>query len=76
MSLLAGLTPPLTVLPCKVRDTLAELDEQDQAILDAAVKDPNWKVETLSAALRERGIQISANRIKHHRNWSCSCSKI
>lgn len=69
-------TPPPVVLPCKVRTIAANLEPADAKIFLDAVKNPAWKVENLSDALRAKDILISSNRLKNHRRGTCSCSKI
>lgn len=74
--MLEDLNPPAKVWPCKVRAVLESLDKADQAILSAAVMNPDWKYQTLESALAVKGISLGASLIKRHRRKECSCWKI
>ncbi len=68
--------PPSKVWTCRVRTIYSELEGKDKDIFDAAISDYNWKAETLSKALAQRGIKIAGSGITRHRQKECSCSKI
>ena len=73
--MLEGLTPPPNKShKCLVREILDTLDQNDQAILTEALADKlTWPANTLSIALRDRGIQIADVTISKHRKQHCRC---
>ena len=75
MSLLDGLKPTTPRRTCKVRETVDSLDTVDQAILDDALEDMLWTPNSLSRALRVRGIVLGKDTIRNHREKSCHCYK-
>ena len=75
MSLLEGLQPTKPKKSCKVRETVLGLDIVDQAILDDALEDNQWTHNSLSRALRTRGIVLGKDTIRNHREKSCPCFK-
>lgn len=77
MGLLDDLGEPKKFIPsCKIRNIAATLDEADGKIFISAVNDAKWPVAQLALALRERGITLTRETIRTHRNGLCSCSKI
>lgn len=72
--MLEGLEPTNDKRPCRVRTLLNELDEKDEQILAAAIKDANkWSTTGLSSALSSRGLSLSKDSIAKHRKGNCSC---
>jgi hypothetical protein len=75
--LLDGLTPPIKVVPCKVRTLFETLDPSDVEILRQALDDEvTWQARSLQRALADKGIALSDTSISRHRTKVCSCSKI
>ena len=66
--------PPSKVWTCRVRTLANELDDKDKAIFLEAVSNPQWKAETLSKALSQKGLSIAGSGITRHRRGQCSCS--
>lgn len=74
MGLLDDLTaPPTKVWTCRVRTLANELEEKDRAIFLEALVNPQWKAETLSKALSQKGLSIAGSGITRHRKGQCSC---
>jgi hypothetical protein len=72
--MLENLTPPVSVLPCKVRTILGNLESTDRDILISALNDRlAWKDYVLSEQLTQRGVSVSPNSIRKHRRLQCSC---
>lgn len=72
--MLENLKPPVKILPCKMRTILDGLNDADQEILMEALLDRDgWKDHVLTAELNKLGIQVSANSVRKHRNYECSC---
>jgi hypothetical protein len=73
--MLEGLEPPKSKsVYCKVSQTLEKLEDNDAAILIAALADVDrWGAKTLQNALRERGLSLSDTTIAKHRNKTCAC---
>jgi len=77
MGLLDDFTPPgPKLLPCKVRTTAEQLDEQDAKVLIDAVEGSAWKIDVLANELKKRNIFISPGVLIKHRSKGCSCSRI
>jgi hypothetical protein len=74
--MLEDLELPKKVWPCRIRTVKADLNDKDSEILDKIVMNPEWPLRTLSNQLKKRGIDISDNSIKNHREKRCSCWKI
>lgn len=74
--MLEDLQPPKKVWPCAVRSTTLTLSDKDAKILEQAVMNPEWTYAALESALSGKGIKLSANTIKRHRQKGCSCWKI
>jgi hypothetical protein len=75
--LLDGLTPPIKVVPCKVRTLFETLDPSDVEILRQALDDEvTWPAKTLQRALADKGVSLIDSSISRHRTKVCSCSKI
>jgi hypothetical protein len=68
--------PPSKIWTCRVRTLATELEKKDQDIFWEAVSNPQWKAETLSKALNQKGLKIAGSGITRHRQGNCSCSKI
>lgn len=72
--MLEGLEPKKKQTSCAIRKLLDNLDEKDGKILAAAVKDADkWASNSLSKALRERGLIVADHTITKHRNRLCVC---
>lgn len=74
--MLEDLRIPTRTFSCKVEGLKTELSPSDHKILVDAVMNPAWTQMGLQAALREKGIILSASTIKRHRTKVCSCWKI
>lgn len=76
MSLLDGLAPRAKkhIHTCKVRTIAQQLDEADATIYWEAIDNHAWPANDLERQLGTRGIQITQNTIRRHRNRGCSCS--
>jgi len=73
--MLEGMEPPSNSRTCKVRRILADLEPKDQKILEDALADHmRWSSQSLTGALRSRGIMISVHPILAHRKGICRCS--
>ncbi len=74
MGLLDDLTaPPRKVWTCRVRSLANELEDKDRTIFLEALANPQWKAETLSKALSQKGLSIAGSGITRHRKGQCSC---
>lgn len=78
MGLLDGLDQPQPpqLYHCKVRTVADSLDKADADILLAAVINEKWTINALMVELGKRGIAISKDPLKRHRDRHCSCWKI
>jgi hypothetical protein len=65
--------PPAKVWTCRVRTLASELEKKDQDIFWEAIANPQWKAETLSKALSQKGLSIAGSGITRHRKGQCSC---
>lgn len=74
--MLEDLELPKKVWPCRVRTVALGLSEKDAEILEKVVTNVEWPLRTLSNQLKKRGIEISDNSLKNHREKRCSCWKI
>jgi hypothetical protein len=75
--MLENLEPVKRVLPCKMRNIIANLEPEDRDILNVALADTvKWQDWPLYRALEERGIQVSPNVLTKHRRNLCSCRLI
>lgn len=76
MGLLDDLEPQKKTWPCKVRDTLSKLSDDDRAVLTAAIADQvKWPAKSLEKALKARQILLADTTITKHREGICSCSR-
>lgn len=74
MGLLDDLTaPPAKVWTCRVRTIFNELEDKDKKIFIEAIDNPQWKAETLSKSLSQKGLSITGSGITRHRRGQCSC---
>lgn len=73
MGLLDDLTKEPKKQPCRVRTLANEFEPADKEIFIKAVKDLDWKAQTLANALTKKGITISGHVITRHRKGECSC---
>lgn len=72
--MLENLEPIQTKRPCKTRNTLEGLEQNDREILLSALLDTSkWSDKGLSVALKQRSIQLSNEAIGRHRRKLCSC---
>jgi hypothetical protein len=74
--MLEDLELPKKVWPCRVRTVALSLSDVDAEILEKVVTNVEWPLRTLSNQLKKRGIEISDNSLKNHREKRCSCWKI
>jgi len=74
--MLEDLELPKKVWPCRVRTVASGLSDKDAEILEKVVTNVEWPLRTLSNQLKKRGIEISDNSLKNHREKRCSCWKI
>lgn len=65
--------PPIKTFSCRVRTLANELEAKDSKIFLDAVANPEWKSETLSKALSQKGLTIAGSVITRHRKGQCSC---
>lgn len=74
--MLEGLTPNKKQKPCALERLMTTLDKADRDILEQAVANVAlWTSNSLSNALRDRGIVIADHTITKHRNKVCVCYK-
>lgn len=75
--MLEGLKPPANrAYYCRVNLLLAELEENDQDILNQALSDTQtWPAKTLSNALKQRGLVLADTTITKHRQGLCQCAR-
>jgi hypothetical protein len=73
--MLEDLQPPRNgTLNCKVADMVNSLEPADKEILQAAVLNTQlWGSNTLSNALKIRGLSIAGVTITRHRKRLCTC---
>lgn len=72
--MLEGLEPKKKHSSCAVRKLLDSLEDKDSKILAEAVGNAGkWTSNSLSKALRERGLILADHTITKHRNRSCVC---
>ena len=72
--MLENLEPPKKNFTCRIKTVMSGLEPKDAKILEAAVADSiSWPANTLSRALKERGLQIGQESIRRHRDKTCSC---
>jgi hypothetical protein len=73
--MLEGLTPPKNKsVFCKVDDLAVEMTPEDREIFMSAINDREvWSANSLSTALRQRGVSIADTTIAKHRNQACAC---
>jgi len=73
--MLEGMTPPRNrAIYCKVADLAETLEPKDKTIFMSAINDPEqWSANTLSNALRQRGLSIADTTIGKHRSKTCAC---
>ena len=73
--MLEGLTPPKNrAVYCRIADLAAEMSETDKEIFLKAVEDKElWSANSLSTALRQRGVSVADTTIAKHRNRACAC---
>ena len=73
--MLEGLTPPKNrAVYCRIADLSAEMSEADKEIFMTAIEDKEaWSANSLSTALRQRGVSVADTTIAKHRNQACAC---
>lgn len=73
--MLEGLTPPVNAALCLVGRKAAELDENDNRILQESIDNPLWSTTALTAALTERGFVVGETALRKHRKMECACAR-
>lgn len=62
--------------PCRLKQLMATLDENDRRILDDAIADTyTWTSRGLWTALVAKGVDISYMAIYNHRSALCQCAR-
>ena len=61
---------------CGVRTAKLDLSDKDKEILESAVMNFDWPVQTLQKELKKRNLNVSDYSIRNHREKTCSCWKI
>jgi hypothetical protein len=70
--MLEDLTPPVRVLPCKIREIIKTLNETDQVILKDAIANVTvWSNKGLSKALIDKGLPLGETIIRQRRTKAC-----
>jgi hypothetical protein len=77
MGILHNLTPLHAGKPCKVGAILNDLEPEDAAILDDALKNlSDWSNRALAHALQARGVSVTTDTIRAHRTLTCPCRRL
>ena len=73
--MLEGLTPPKNrAVYCRIEQLLEDMTPEDKKILiDALANTGAWSANSLSSALRQRGVSVADTTITKHRNKTCAC---
>ena len=73
--MLEGLAPPKNrAVYCRIADLAAEMSAADKEIFITAIEDKEvWSANSLSTALRQRGVSVADTTIAKHRNRACAC---
>jgi len=73
--MLEGLQPPKNrSVYCRIADLAAEMSDTDKKIFMTAIEDKEaWSANSLSTALRQRGVSVADTTIAKHRNKACAC---
>ena len=73
--MLEGLAPPKNrAVYCRIADLAAEMSAADKEIFITAIEDKDlWSANSLSTALRQRGVSVADTTIAKHRNRACAC---
>jgi len=73
--MLEGLTPPQNkAVYCKVNQLEESLEQSDSEIFITAINNPQtWSANSLSTALRQKGVSLADTTIAKHRNKTCAC---
>lgn len=72
--MLEDLVPPKKMTPCKLREIVMSLDEQDKTILrDALANRDIWSAKSLANALTARGLAIGEKGIARRDNPCGDC---
>lgn len=66
-------TPKRSTVGCKVAVVLAELGNEDRAVLSRALNNSAFSAAEIAAALRAEGRRVGETTIKGHRAKTCSC---
>jgi hypothetical protein len=74
--MLENLEPLTPLRTCKVRTVMDTLETKDREILSEALVDPRWRPNSLSVALKQRGIDLANKLIRKHQVGDCTCPKI
>lgn len=72
--MLENLKPPGRSVPCKIDETRAGLEPEDQKLFDSFLRDcETWSPNALSLALRRQGILIAGDTIRRYRARHSLC---
>jgi hypothetical protein len=73
--MLEGLTPPKNkAVYCRIEQLMADMTPEDKKILtDALANTSGWSSNSLSKALRQRGVSVADTTIAKHRGKTCAC---
>lgn len=72
--MLEDMTPPVRIeTECKVMKTASSLDPKDRELFIGYLDDKKWVAETLSDALKARGVRLGASVLRRHRRKVCVC---
>ena len=66
-------TPKQARTGCKVSIVLAELGNEDAAVLRRALENPLFTAREIVAALRAEGHPVGRTTVQEHRSGSCTC---
>ncbi len=76
MGIFDNLTPPVKKRKCYlvVKADELKLSDADRKTLFALLEDTNaWSASALTAALKQRGFEVSRGVIDRHRAQDCAC---
>jgi hypothetical protein len=75
-NVLEDLKPKAQVFPCRFRELLHSLSDSDRQILKDAIDSPDWTTNSLTRALKDKGIDISYTSVRRHELRHCSCEVV
>lgn len=73
--MLEGLEPPVNKTLCIVGRKAADLSDADLQVLEAALTDPRWTINSLTKALIERGFVVGETALRKHSKRECACAR-